>query len=44
MCSIFRKPGGAGAAHAITLGYMLATADEREIGRIDGVKGENWLR
>ena len=32
------------AAHALTLGCTLATANEREFARIDGLKCENWLR
>ncbi len=32
------------AAHAITLGCTLVTANEREFGRIEGLICENWLR
>ena len=32
------------AAHALTLGSTLVTANEREFMRIDGLKYENWLR
>jgi tRNA(fMet)-specific endonuclease VapC len=32
------------AAHALTLGATLVTANEREFARIDGLKCENWLR
>jgi len=32
------------AAHAISLNYVLATANEREFSRVDGLKLENWLR
>jgi tRNA(fMet)-specific endonuclease VapC len=32
------------AAHALTLGCTLVTANEREFARIDGLKCENWLR
>ena len=32
------------AAHAITLGCTLVTANEREFARIDGLMCENWLR
>ena len=32
------------AAHALTLGSTLVTANEREFARIDGLKFENWLR
>lgn len=31
------------AAHAITLGCTLVSANEREFGRIDGLICENWL-
>jgi tRNA(fMet)-specific endonuclease VapC len=31
------------AAHALTLGATLVTANEREFARIDGLKSENWL-
>ncbi|MGO8778706.1 MAG: type II toxin-antitoxin system VapC family toxin [Rhodomicrobium sp.] len=31
------------AAHAITLGCTLVTANEREFARIEGLKCENWL-
>jgi tRNA(fMet)-specific endonuclease VapC len=31
------------AAHALTLGATLVTANEREFARIDGLKCENWL-
>ncbi|HUB96116.1 MAG TPA: type II toxin-antitoxin system VapC family toxin [Stellaceae bacterium] len=32
------------AAQAMTLGYCVVTANEREFGRIDGLSCENWLR
>ena len=32
------------AAHALTLGCTLVTANEREFARIEGLKCENWLR
>lgn len=32
------------AAHAIALGCVLVTDNEREFGRIDGLAVENWLR
>ena len=32
------------AAHALTLGCTLVTANEREFVRIEGLKCENWLR
>jgi tRNA(fMet)-specific endonuclease VapC len=32
------------AAHALTLGATLVTANEREFARINGLKCENWLR
>jgi tRNA(fMet)-specific endonuclease VapC len=32
------------AAHALTLGATLVTANESEFARIDGLKCENWLR
>jgi tRNA(fMet)-specific endonuclease VapC len=32
------------AAHAITLGCALVTANDREFSRIDGLICENWLR
>ena len=32
------------AAHALTLGAILVTANEREFARIDGLVCENWLR
>jgi len=32
------------AAHALTLGCTLVTANEREFSRIAGLKIENWLR
>ncbi|WKW49499.1 type II toxin-antitoxin system VapC family toxin [Rhodomicrobium lacus] len=32
------------AAHALTLGCTLVTANEREFARIDGLLCENWLR
>ncbi|MFT4078678.1 type II toxin-antitoxin system VapC family toxin [Rhodomicrobium sp.] len=32
------------AAHALTLGCTLVTANEREFVRIDGLLCENWLR
>ncbi len=31
------------AAHALTLGAILVTANEREFARIDGLPCENWL-
>jgi tRNA(fMet)-specific endonuclease VapC len=31
------------AAHAITLGCTLVSANEREFARVDGLKLENWL-
>lgn len=32
------------AAHALTAGCVLVTANEREFSRIDGLTVENWLR
>ncbi len=32
------------AAHALSLGCTLVTANEREFARIDGLRCENWLR
>lgn len=32
------------AAHAVTLGHVIVTDNEREFGRIDGLPLENWLR
>jgi tRNA(fMet)-specific endonuclease VapC len=32
------------AAHALTLGHVLVTANEREFARIDDLRHENWLR
>lgn len=32
------------AAHALSLGLTLVTANEREFLRVDGLKVENWLR
>lgn len=32
------------AAHAITLGHTLVTDNEREFGRVTGLRCENWLR
>ncbi len=32
------------AAHAVTLGYAIITANEREFARVDGLFCENWLR
>ena len=32
------------AAHALTLGHALVTANEREFARIDDLPRENWLR
>jgi len=32
------------AAHALTLGCTLVTANEHEFARIDGLRCENWLR
>lgn len=32
------------AAHAIALGCILVTGNEREFGRVDGLDIENWLR
>ncbi len=31
------------AAHAIALGCILVTANEREFARIEGLRVENWL-
>jgi tRNA(fMet)-specific endonuclease VapC len=31
------------AAHALTLGAILVTANEREFARVDGLECENWL-
>jgi tRNA(fMet)-specific endonuclease VapC len=31
------------AAHALTLGATLVTANEREFARVDGLRCENWL-
>jgi tRNA(fMet)-specific endonuclease VapC len=43
-----RTPIGANdlliAAQVITLGYTLVTDNEREFGRVAGLKCENWLR
>ena len=42
------KPIGANdlliAAQAIALGHVLATDNEREFGRVDGLRYESWLR
>ena len=32
------------AAHAATLGHTLVTDNERELGRVEGLRCENWLR
>jgi tRNA(fMet)-specific endonuclease VapC len=32
------------AAHAIALGYILVTDNEREFARVEGLARENWLR
>ncbi len=32
------------AAHALTLGAILVTANESEFARVDGLRCENWLR
>jgi tRNA(fMet)-specific endonuclease VapC len=32
------------AAHAVTLGHTLVTANEREFGRVPELRIENWLR
>lgn len=32
------------AAHAMTLGYVVVTDNEREFSRVEGLKCENWLR
>jgi len=32
------------AAHALTLGDTLVTANERELSRVEGLRVENWLR
>jgi tRNA(fMet)-specific endonuclease VapC len=32
------------AAHAVTLGHVIVTDNEREFARIDGLPLENWLR
>jgi tRNA(fMet)-specific endonuclease VapC len=32
------------AAHAITLGDTVVTDNEREFGRVEGLRVENWLR
>lgn len=32
------------AAHAVTLGFRIVTANEREFGRVEGLQCENWLR
>ncbi len=32
------------AAHAVALGAVLVTANEREFARVPGLKVENWLR
>ena len=42
------KPVGANdlliAAHAVALGHVLVTDNEREFNRVDGLRCENWLR
>jgi len=42
------KPIGANdlliAAHAVALGHVLVTDNEREFNRVDGLRCENWLR
>src|SRR6184192_602307 len=42
------KPIGANdlliAAHAVALGHVLVTDNEREFARVDGLSCENWLR
>jgi tRNA(fMet)-specific endonuclease VapC len=32
------------AAHALSLRYTLVTDNDREFGRVDGLRCENWLR
>lgn len=32
------------AAHALALGHVLVTGNEREFSRVDGLRVENWLR
>ena len=32
------------AAHAVSLGHMIVTDNEREFSRVDGLPVENWLR
>jgi tRNA(fMet)-specific endonuclease VapC len=32
------------AAHAVSLGRTIATDNEREFSRVDGLPVENWLR
>jgi len=32
------------AAQALSLGYTLVTANEREFGRVEGLRLENWLQ
>lgn len=32
------------AAHALSLGLILVTANEREFSRVSGLRVENWLR
>jgi tRNA(fMet)-specific endonuclease VapC len=32
------------AAHALSLGWTLVTNNEREFGRVEGLKVENWTK
>jgi tRNA(fMet)-specific endonuclease VapC len=32
------------AAHALALNVTLVTSNEREFGRVDGLRIENWVR
>ncbi len=32
------------AAHALTLGYVLVTDNEKEFARVKDLRRENWLR
>src|ERR1700730_13400971 len=32
------------AAHALTLGYVIVTDNEREFSRVEGLRVQNWLR